>query len=71
MIRDEVRQRVVLFGGVSSLADTWERDGSQLLQGTPVTSPPAADGLAMVWDEVRQRVVLFVGDHSGTWFLMP
>jgi hypothetical protein len=63
MVWDEVRQRLVLFGGLSAsfntaLSDTWEWDGTTWTQRLPATSPPPLWNHAMAWDPARQRVVL-------------
>ncbi len=67
---DEVRRRVVVFGGYSGSAhfDTWEWDGSRWTERTPARSPSSRFGHAMVWDPVRRRVVLF-GGRSETALL--
>src|SRR6266496_2944326 len=53
MVYDAVRQRVVLFGGLSSSGnssnDTWEYDGTTWTQRTPGTSPSARQNHAMVY----------------------
>jgi hypothetical protein len=71
MAYDSVRQRTVLFGGVSTtnLGDTWEYDGLAWVQRFPTTSPAARQGHAMAYDPVRQRTVLFGGTVGGaeTW----
>jgi hypothetical protein len=56
----------VCFGGNinPSLADTWEWDGNDWLQRTPVTSPPARMNHALAFDLARSRTVLFGGE---TW----
>ena len=71
-IYDPVRDRVVIFGGVSSgygLNDVWALS----LAGTPVwtqltpigTPPSARELLAAIYDPVRDRMVLFGGWSSG------
>jgi hypothetical protein len=72
---DSSRDRVVLFGGstsVANLADTWEWDGSTWTQQAPATSPPALAGAAMAYDAALGRSVLFggsspTGNSSDTW----
>jgi hypothetical protein len=81
MVTDEMRQRIVLFGGLSSdqpgsgLAETWEWDGSNWTQVTTANAP-SARGVhgALAYDSVRRRVVLrgggtFPGQtiHGDTW----
>ena len=68
MAYDEVRDRVVLFGGrthgVSEPdarpSDTWEWDGESWVQVEDV-GPPGRGHFAMAYDSARQRVVLFGG----------
>lgn len=72
MAYDELRQRVVLFGGSinsTELDDTWEWDGSNWVDVSPVASPPRRDKHAMVYDTARQRVVLFGGYSPGLGFV--
>ena len=67
MAYDSARGIVVLFGGyasATSLADTWEHDGTRWVQITPTDpegdgDPPLREGHAMAFDSVRERVVLF------------
>jgi hypothetical protein len=70
MVYDEVRQRVVLFGGYAGqhMNDTWEWDGATWLQRNPAASPPARGNHAMVYDAARGRVVLF-GGGAGLSYL--
>ena len=76
MAYDQVRQRIVLFGGGSFgsvLGDTWEWDGTNWLQRTPPVAPGPVASPSMAYDTARQRVVLFGGvsaggaGNSGTW----
>ena len=75
MVYDARRQRVVLFGGATSLlpridlADTWEWDGTNWTELFPATSPPARSAHAMAYDAARERVILFGGlpASSDTW----
>jgi hypothetical protein len=67
MAYDVLQQRTVLFGGtagvfVGPMADTWAWDGSNWIQHTPATSPPARSGHALSYDILRRRVVLFGGE---------
>src|SRR5690606_33781315 len=72
MAYDASRKRCVLFGGAlwgtpNSRADTWEWDGTQWLQVTPVSGgPPARRDHAMTYDSVRRRVLLFGGSDAGS-----
>ncbi|MEZ4365466.1 MAG: kelch repeat-containing protein [Kofleriaceae bacterium] len=74
MAYDEVRQVVVLFGGVGPtgyLADTWEYDGATW-QAQPGPGPSPRSGHTLVYDGGRQRLVLFGGDAgdgelADTW----
>jgi len=68
MAYDAARNRVVLFGGKSSLSllkDTWEWDGTNWTQATPWMSPSARLDHAMAYDVRRRRMVLFGGTNSG------
>jgi cysteine-rich repeat protein len=65
---DVQRQRVVLFGGISSFGDldeTWEWDGARWLQRHPAVSPPARRLAMMTYDTAHQQVVLFGGRAPG------
>ncbi len=67
---DPVRNRVVLFGGVSFPAfgpDTWEWDGSAWTQMAPMTSPPNRSGYSATYDAARGRVVLYGGRETWDW----
>src|SRR5262249_48399734 len=75
MAYDAPRSRVVLFGGGSFIVgggfqDTWEWNGNDWTQMTPVTSPSARAGHAMAFDAARGRVVMFHGNQytsSEVW----
>jgi cysteine-rich repeat protein len=76
MAYDRGRARVVLFGGSVGAGkpasdDTWEWDGTDWIERTPPTHPPARIHHAMAYDSARARVVLFGGDAGGacadTW----
>lgn len=74
MAYDEVRKRVVLFGGQadSVLDDTWEFDGSTWQQRDLAIRPPARHEHAMVFDATLGKVVLFGGigtssELGDTW----
>ncbi len=78
MAYDRVRNRLVLFGGYTvlangsreRLADTWEWDGGSWRQ-IDVIGPRGRSGLAMTYDGDRGRVVLFGGSTGSpsneTW----
>jgi hypothetical protein len=68
MTYDSDRERLVLFGGFPSLADTWEWNGSYWQDVTPLfgISPPGHFGYQISYDTVRRRTVLF-GDDGTTW----
>jgi hypothetical protein len=69
MAYDSARGRLVLFGGLlegGTVSNaTWEFDGSQWAQVTPVTPPSARYGHAMAYDSARHVVVLFGGALTG------
>lgn len=74
MVYDSHRQRIVLFGGVSSveLADTWEWDGSNWLARFSLSYPPARSRPGLAYDVARQRTVLYggsgaLGALADTW----
>jgi len=75
---DPVRQKVVLFGGISDWLgsgflyekDTWEWDGNDWIEMKPKTIPPARIGHMMTYDEKHGVVVMFGGqDKSGSYML--
>src|SRR5262245_24118046 len=63
MAYDSARGRIVMFGGQagSSLATTYEWDGTSWLVRVLAKSPPARHRHAMAYDSARQKVVLFGG----------
>lgn len=64
LVFDSLRNRVVLFGGLSSqgyMNDTWEFDGSSWSRAVVGQSPPARDSHAMVYDSYRNVTVLYGG----------
>jgi hypothetical protein len=74
MTYDRARRRLVLFGGSSGqpFGDTWEWDGTDWQQRTPVHTPPARYDAVLAYDSWRQRTVLFggafpSGSYSDTW----
>lgn len=70
MTYDEMRQRVMLFGGGAyQFNDTWEWDGQQWDKCKPMTSPSARSYHCVVYDAARQRVVLFGGMNGFFSFL--
>lgn len=80
MAYDELRQKVVLFGGFQDnsytrLGDTWEWDGAQWAQKAS-TGPSPRTHTAMAYDSARNLIVLFGGvgkpnkiyaDNKDTW----
>ncbi|MFO1076122.1 MAG: kelch repeat-containing protein [Planctomycetota bacterium] len=74
MANDTARGRAVLFGGgdySGPLGDTWEWNGANWQQRTPLQSPPARANHALAFDAARNRIVLFGGhdgvSHNDTW----
>jgi len=70
MAYDLAHSQVVLFGGYlgsykPELADTWVWDGSNWVQKSPQTSPPARTYHAMAYDVAHGQVVLFGGVVSS------
>lgn len=69
---DSLRQRVVLFGGMSNtsaaFSDTWEFDGQNWIHMVPAATPPARYGHSLVYDPQLQKVVLFGGQHLSTYY---
>jgi hypothetical protein len=77
MVYDQSRRQVVIFGGMDlrpqpaghgqpRLQDTWTWDGNTWSERTPVTSPPAAYGPALVYDTKLGQVVALVDVSQGT-----
>lgn len=68
MAFDSIRQRTVLFGGdgQSTLADTWEYDGSNWIPRFSVTVPPARSRHGLAFDPLRGRTVMIGGMQSPT-----
>ena len=65
VVRDDARQRWVLFDG-----KTWEWEGADWVE-RKVTNPPVYDG-AMAFDPVSQRTILFGGfDRTFSWDGIP
>ena len=74
MAFDDVRERLVVFGGSTtgrshnSNSDTWEWDGNEWSEIQPATVPTIRRFTAMAYDKNRRKVVMF-GGHSGRTFL--
>jgi len=68
---DENRGVLVLFGGglvggmpgppTPPFGDTWEFDGTNWVETTPLSSPPARGETATAYDAVSQRIIMFGG----------
>lgn len=81
MAYDSRRNVVVLFSGnvctavtCSSPGDTWEWDGTNWTQLSPLVAPPGRYSSALAYDPTRQRIVLFGGrdnnlpkTYADTW----
>jgi hypothetical protein len=79
MAYDPALGQVVLFagyggggGGAGALGDTWTWDGSEWIQQSPATSPPARYLASMAYDSATGQIVLFGGVSevaylSDTW----
>lgn len=70
---DFSRGKLVLFGGSTGtntghLNDTWEWDGTNWSQASPLTSPSPRNDHAMVYDEARGKVLLFGGHDTAQVF---
>lgn len=65
MAFDPVRDRIVLFGGTSGAAETWEFDGVAWQQRSPTTVPPGRRAHAMAYDATIGRVVMHGGNAGG------
>jgi hypothetical protein len=67
---DPVRQKEVLFGGLSSdpvyLQDTWEWNGTSWSEVMTSPTPPAVAYLSMAYDWARGRVMLLGGENGDT-----
>jgi hypothetical protein len=69
---DTARSRAILYGGFgcptavcTTLGDTWEWDGTNWMQRTPATSPPARSDHALAYDKTRGKTVLFGGSEGA------
>jgi hypothetical protein len=68
MVYDTIRNRVVLFGGLTVsgyVNDTWEYDGSNWELVPIAQSPEPRDAQSMAYDTKRHVVVLFGGHREG------
>ena len=68
MAFDSSSGQLILFGGVDggvSLSDTWNWDGSNWNQLTPITSPSARSSASMAFDSSSGQLILF-GGFDGT-----
>ena len=73
MAYDKVRNRLIMFGGSTSLTalanfgDTWLWDGLDWTKAEPLTAPAARSGHQMAYDPATDRVLLFGGKtYDGT-----
>lgn len=71
MVFDQGRSVVVLFGGIASAISiaapsnqTWEWDGTNWTQVTPIASPTGRAYFGMAYDIGRQRTVVFGGSTN-------
>ncbi len=65
---DPVRDRIVVFGGARTFADTYTVDAATLTDWqlqTPATSPPGRTNCAAAFDTAHGNVVLFGGNVPG------
>jgi len=75
MVYDAPRRRIILFGGTDQpgtsyhvFSDTWEFDGSNWVQKSPLHSPSArccGKSSLMIYDSQRQRTILHAGWVGG------
>ena len=69
MAYDSLRERVILFGGISTHLDpgeTWEWDGQTWKLVVTAQSPGAGDRFAATYDSRREQMVMFGADRE-TW----
>lgn len=72
MAYDKGRGVTVMFGGReidgpnNPLNDTWEWSGTEWVQRTPATVPPARYGQAMAFDATRGVVIMFGGRNGNS-----
>jgi hypothetical protein len=69
MTFDSARNMAVMFGGMQAspsprLDDTWEFDGANWVERTPLHRPSARTEATMVYDSHRSRTVLFGGQDG-------
>lgn len=71
---DPVRQRVVVFGGLtyhggSFLGDTWEYDGQTWIQMGVAVAPTARAASELAFDYTRNELLMFGGENApnDTW----
>ena len=72
MAFDAMRDKIVLFGGLSVsgyVNDTWEYDGAAWSQVNTATRPIARDAHTLVYDSQRGKIVLFGGAHPANNYL--
>jgi hypothetical protein len=73
MVYDAANQTIVLFGGQSSpssgtaLSDTWIWNGTNWVQQSPATSPPALYGATACYSAATTAVILNGGQSSAGW----
>ena len=70
MVYDSGRGVTVLFGGHGAaagdlLGDTWEYDGSDWVEASPTSTPPARQSHAMAYNEAIGMVMVFGGSAGG------
>jgi hypothetical protein len=74
MAFDRLRNRVVLFGGMTNDAvgrtgmagDTWEYDGNNWLPAAPARAPVPRVNACLFYDPVRRVTTLYGGDNAGS-----
>ena len=65
---DPKRDRLVLFGDVQSVSQTWEWDGARWQLRLPRVSPVPRVQMAMAYDPVNEVVLMFGGRSTNdTW----
>ncbi len=71
IVCDSIRNKVVMYGGVSTQTvqtDTWEWDGSTWAPATATGGPGYRTGHAMTFDSARARTILYGGNRtSDVW----
>lgn len=69
LVYDELRQKLLLFGGrgaAGDLNDTWVYSGGTWTKLRPLSRPSGRSGHAAAYDPARGRTVLFGGAHGDT-----